>query len=220
MCVCVRSCCCLLCVWLSVYVRRSAVLFWLTTSFSLSDVVLHLFVSSYGHAVWIRTTTLLSYIVVVHCESERMRVCCVLCASTHTIYTQDIVICIPNTFFIFYFSFSHFFSFGRWWWYAITFGRLALVWTTVGLGWFFVSSYFIARVICLCDRRIRVMMVQCVPILGLGFRRGSYKCVCRKGFYFPETNLQLKYFNGSTLEEEYEKFMLVSLSHSDIHLII
>lgn len=52
--------------------------------------------------------------------------------------------------------------------------------------------------------------VQCVPISGLGFRRGSYKCVCRKGYYFPDTNMQLKYYNGSTLEEEYEKYMLVS----------
>lgn len=52
---------------------------------------------------------------------------------------------------------------------------------------------------------------QCEPISGLGFRRGSYKCVCRKGFYFPDITLPQKYFNGSTLEEEYEKLMLVSL---------
>lgn len=51
--------------------------------------------------------------------------------------------------------------------------------------------------------------VQCEPIPGLGFRRGSYKCVCRKGFYFPDTNSPQRYFNGSSLEEEYEKLMLL-----------
>ncbi|KAM7345294.1 uncharacterized protein ACRADG_011659 [Cochliomyia hominivorax] len=49
---------------------------------------------------------------------------------------------------------------------------------------------------------------MCEPIQGLGFRRGSYKCVCRKGYYFPDTTSQHKYFNGSLLEEEYEKLML------------
>ncbi|KAG4067605.1 hypothetical protein HA402_005377 [Bradysia odoriphaga] len=49
---------------------------------------------------------------------------------------------------------------------------------------------------------------ECEAITGLGFRRGSYKCTCRKGFYFPDTNIPQKYFNGSTLEEEYEKLML------------
>lgn len=61
---------------------------------------------------------------------------------------------------------------------------------------------------------IRRRCLQCVPISGLGFRRGSYKCVCRKGFYFPDTNMLLKYYNGSTLEEEYEKYMLVSFVRS------
>jgi len=46
--------------------------------------------------------------------------------------------------------------------------------------------------------------------MGLGFRRGSYKCLCRKGFYFPDIVSQHKFFNGSLLEEEYEKLMLVS----------
>ncbi|KNC34939.1 hypothetical protein FF38_02105 [Lucilia cuprina] len=49
---------------------------------------------------------------------------------------------------------------------------------------------------------------MCEAIQGLGFRRGSYKCVCRKGYYFPDTTSQHKYFNGSLLEEEYEKLML------------
>lgn len=54
-----------------------------------------------------------------------------------------------------------------------------------------------------------LICLQCEPISGLGFRRGSYKCTCRKGYYFPDTSLPQKYFNGSTLEEEYEKLMLV-----------
>ncbi|XP_030383017.1 uncharacterized protein LOC115630544 [Scaptodrosophila lebanonensis] len=48
---------------------------------------------------------------------------------------------------------------------------------------------------------------MCEPIMGLGFRRGSYKCLCRKGFYFPDVASQQKFFNGSLLEEEYEKLM-------------
>ncbi|XP_055685892.1 uncharacterized protein LOC129791656 isoform X2 [Lutzomyia longipalpis] len=53
---------------------------------------------------------------------------------------------------------------------------------------------------------------ECEAISGLGFRRGSYKCVCRRGFYFPDTTSSQKYFNGSTLEEEYEKLMLGEVS--------
>lgn len=49
---------------------------------------------------------------------------------------------------------------------------------------------------------------MCEAIKGLGFRRGSYKCVCRRGFFFPDTLSLHKYFNGSILEEEYEKLML------------
>lgn len=55
-----------------------------------------------------------------------------------------------------------------------------------------------------------IIFSQCIPIPGLGFRRGSYKCVCRKGFYYPETKLEHKYFNGSILEEEYAKLMQVN----------
>ncbi|CAH1158353.1 unnamed protein product [Phyllotreta striolata] len=55
-----------------------------------------------------------------------------------------------------------------------------------------------------CKRRT----TQCVPIPGLGFRRGSYKCVCRPGFYFPDIKAERRYYNGTVLEEEYEKRML------------
>ncbi|CAH0562368.1 unnamed protein product [Brassicogethes aeneus] len=49
---------------------------------------------------------------------------------------------------------------------------------------------------------------ECVPLSGLGFRRGSYRCVCRRGFYFPETTAERRYYNGTVIEEEYEKLML------------
>lgn len=54
-------------------------------------------------------------------------------------------------------------------------------------------------------------LLQCIPIPGLGFRRGSYKCVCRRGYYYPDVRLEFKYFNGTTLEEEYAKLMQVSI---------
>ncbi|CAH2207954.1 jg6895, partial [Pararge aegeria aegeria] len=47
----------------------------------------------------------------------------------------------------------------------------------------------------------------CVPVPGLGFRRGSYRCVCRRGFYFPNTTAENRFYNGSDIEEEYEKHL-------------
>ena len=52
--------------------------------------------------------------------------------------------------------------------------------------------------------------LQCDSIGGLGFRRGSYKCICKDGFYFPDTTAQQKYYNGSQIEEEFEKKIIVS----------
>ncbi|KAJ8302765.1 hypothetical protein KUTeg_019161 [Tegillarca granosa] len=54
--------------------------------------------------------------------------------------------------------------------------------------------------------RCKEATTKCVPIPGLGFRRGSYKCVCKDGFYFPYTNSFNKYFNGTDVENEYAKF--------------
>ena len=48
-------------------------------------------------------------------------------------------------------------------------------------------------------------------MLGLGFRRGSYKCACKDGFYFPIMGADRKYYNGSEIEEEYEKKIIVSI---------
>ncbi|XP_044001665.1 probable G-protein coupled receptor 158, partial [Aphidius gifuensis] len=49
---------------------------------------------------------------------------------------------------------------------------------------------------------------ECVAIPGLGFRRGSYRCVCQKGFYYPDTKSTERYYNGTVIEEEYEKLMI------------
>lgn len=54
--------------------------------------------------------------------------------------------------------------------------------------------------------------VQCVPVSGMGFRRGSYRCQCKQGFYFPNTSLpeHLRHFNGSDVERDYERMLQVS----------
>ncbi|KAK0169589.1 hypothetical protein PV328_011853, partial [Microctonus aethiopoides] len=53
---------------------------------------------------------------------------------------------------------------------------------------------------------------ECVAIPGLGFRRGSYRCICKRGFYFPDTKSVGRYYNGTVIEEEYEKLMLGEFS--------
>lgn len=35
-------------------------------------------------------------------------------------------------------------------------------------------------------------------------------CVCKRGFYFPNIKAVHRYYNGTVIEEEYEKLMLVS----------
>lgn len=44
---------------------------------------------------------------------------------------------------------------------------------------------------------------QCVHIPDGGLKAGSYKCVCQKGFYFPDKNSTAKSFPGSELEEAF-----------------
>lgn len=62
-----------------------------------------------------------------------------------------------------------------------------------------------------------LLSLQCESIPGMGFRRGSYRCVCQRGFYFPNATVGgQKYFNGSMLEEEYEKQMKASGREIDI----
>ncbi|KAL0279150.1 UNVERIFIED_CONTAM: hypothetical protein PYX00_000764 [Menopon gallinae] len=52
---------------------------------------------------------------------------------------------------------------------------------------------------------------MCEPISGLGFRRGSYKCLCKKGYYHPDTKSEHRYYNGTVVEDEYEKFTMVCI---------
>lgn len=59
---------------------------------------------------------------------------------------------------------------------------------------------------------------QCVPISGLGFRRGSYKCVCKDGYYFPDIKATNKYYNGSEVEIRYREQINVSLAFSHTYL--
>ncbi|KAK1123587.1 hypothetical protein K0M31_008288 [Melipona bicolor] len=60
---------------------------------------------------------------------------------------------------------------------------------------------------------------ECIAIPGLGFRRGSYRCICKRGFYYPDTKSPNRYYNGTVIEEEYEKLMMVSLSKENLSCI-
>ncbi|XP_012138889.2 metabotropic glycine receptor [Megachile rotundata] len=57
---------------------------------------------------------------------------------------------------------------------------------------------------------------ECIAIPGLGFRRGSYRCVCKRGFYYPDTKSTSRYYNGTVIEEEYEKLMMGEESQYDV----
>ena len=48
---------------------------------------------------------------------------------------------------------------------------------------------------------------QCVPVSFQGFHRGSYHCICKRGYYFPDPGASRKYFSGQVLEEEYDKML-------------
>lgn len=54
-------------------------------------------------------------------------------------------------------------------------------------------------------------VLQCEVIRGQGFRRGSYKCVCKQGYYFPdlEVPIEQRYFNGTYAEEQYALYTQV-----------
>jgi hypothetical protein len=64
--------------------------------------------------------------------------------------------------------------------------------------------------------------VQCEPISGLGFSRGSYVCRCEMGFYFPDKlayDNGHAYFNGNTIEQEFEKRQQVKANTKGHQLI-
>ncbi|XP_069112828.1 metabotropic glycine receptor-like [Argopecten irradians] len=53
--------------------------------------------------------------------------------------------------------------------------------------------------------RCKPSTTRCEPLPRLGFRRGSYKCVCLDGYYFPNLVSPHRYFNGTEVEYEYAK---------------
>ncbi|BFZ12928.1 hypothetical protein BsWGS_15967 [Bradybaena similaris] len=53
--------------------------------------------------------------------------------------------------------------------------------------------------------RCKPRTTECEHIPGLGFRRGSYKCICKRGYYFPDLSASDKFYKGTDVEEEYEK---------------
>ncbi|KAI0228642.1 hypothetical protein LSAT2_020910 [Lamellibrachia satsuma] len=58
------------------------------------------------------------------------------------------------------------------------------------------------------SHKCKTETTKCVPVAGLGFRRGSYKCECRDAFYFPPNASNAHgrgYYNGSRIEAEYER---------------
>ncbi|XP_060594332.1 probable G-protein coupled receptor CG31760 [Ruditapes philippinarum] len=65
--------------------------------------------------------------------------------------------------------------------------------------------------------RCKNATTKCVPISGLGFRRGSYKCVCKDGFYFPNTKDLNKYYNGSEIEIRYREKIYGESDYYDKH---
>ena len=74
----------------------------------------------------------------------------------------------------------------------------------------FVLSLAIKTCAVILECLITFCALQCEPIAGLGFRRGSYKCVCKTGYYYPNSTSENRFFNGTDLEEEYSKILEVS----------
>ncbi|KAL5008798.1 hypothetical protein ScPMuIL_014379 [Solemya velum] len=46
---------------------------------------------------------------------------------------------------------------------------------------------------------------KCLPLSGLGFKRGAYKCVCADGFYFPDIRAEDKFFLGLEIEVRWKE---------------
>ena len=49
--------------------------------------------------------------------------------------------------------------------------------------------------------------IQCETVLNQGFKRGSYICTCKRGFYFPDALAPEKAFNGSVIEREHDRML-------------
>ncbi|CAD5123151.1 DgyrCDS11521 [Dimorphilus gyrociliatus] len=54
--------------------------------------------------------------------------------------------------------------------------------------------------------KCKLETTKCVPVPGLGFSRGSYHCVCKEGYYFPNTDIPVekRYYDGSDVERAFE----------------
>ena len=50
-------------------------------------------------------------------------------------------------------------------------------------------------------------MTQCEAIPNQGFKRGSYVCTCKRGYYFPDINASQKAFNGTVIEREHDQML-------------
>ena len=53
---------------------------------------------------------------------------------------------------------------------------------------------------------IKLIFLQCVPILGRGFDAGGYKCDCKQGYEFP-LEQKITYFDGQLVEGEFENLV-------------
>ncbi|XP_022250510.1 probable G-protein coupled receptor 158 isoform X2 [Limulus polyphemus] len=51
---------------------------------------------------------------------------------------------------------------------------------------------------------------ECVPISGMGFRRGAYKCCCREGYFFPNgtQDKSVNCFEGTAVEKHFVASLL------------
>ncbi|XP_067933150.1 metabotropic glycine receptor-like [Watersipora subatra] len=63
---------------------------------------------------------------------------------------------------------------------------------------------------------------ECRTVRGMGFRRGSYICICKPGFYFPNLQLAIedRYFNGSYMEQQFDLYTQGKKnSYEDLHCL-
>ncbi|CAH3041041.1 unnamed protein product [Pocillopora meandrina] len=48
---------------------------------------------------------------------------------------------------------------------------------------------------------------ECQAIHNQGFKRGSYICTCKRGFYFPDSHASVKAFNGTLIERQHDRYL-------------
>ncbi|GAB1597297.1 probable G-protein coupled receptor 158 [Argonauta hians] len=66
------------------------------------------------------------------------------------------------------------------------------------------------------SHKCRLETTQCiaVPVAGK-FKRGSYRCQCKPGYYFPMINASHSYFNGTLVENQLLEWLRNGSGHSD-----